>query len=80
MPSDSDNPGYQRSKGQRENDEPGGQLHREIGGAYPLRIGAGQTGDGECQEASDRAEPTDGESDMGDEHELAETRCHIHGV
>src|SRR6266511_2604722 len=43
-----DKPGYQRGEAQRDDDEPGGQPHREIGGSNHLSILAGQTGDGEA--------------------------------
>jgi hypothetical protein len=40
-------PGYQRSEGQRDKDEPADQLHREIGGTDDLNILTGQTDEGE---------------------------------
>ena len=51
---------------------PGCQLHRDIGTTHGLSILDGQTGDGESQEADDRAEPADRGSDMHGERELAE--------
>lgn len=59
----------------QDDDEPAGQLHREVGGAHQLSILARQTGNGESQEAGDRAEPADRGRDMRGERDLAKTGC-----
>ena len=43
-----DKPGEQRGEGQRDDDVPAGQLHRDPGGTHRLGILAGHSGDTEC--------------------------------
>src|SRR5262245_56280614 len=52
--------------------------HVEIETTHKLTIVTGQTGDGESQEAGDRAEPAYRGSDMRGEREFAEAGCNGH--
>src|SRR5712664_1083591 len=74
-----DNPGEQRSEGQRDEHEPGSRLHHDIDATPRLSILAGQAEDGESEENNDSAEPTDRGSDMRRERELANAGWHGHG-
>src|SRR5258706_4765987 len=73
-----DHPAEQRGKGEWDDDEPGEQLHRRIGGAHQLSIPTGQTDEGEREEGGDRAKPADRGRDMPGERGLTEARRHDH--
>jgi len=74
-----DKPGKKWSERQRHDDEPGSQVHCQIGGADDLRVLAGQGRDGESQESSNRAQQADRRGNMRSESEFSQSGCHGDG-
>jgi hypothetical protein len=54
-----DESGHERGNAERDDGEPGGHVHCELGGTHHHGIWARKTGHGERQEAGDGPEPAD---------------------
>ena len=64
--------------GKRDEDEPSGGCHHQVGSAHGLLVLAGHGNDGECKEDEHRADPADGRRDVSGEREPAQTGSHHH--
>src|SRR2546430_3800501 len=73
-----DEAGQQRGDTQRDDDEPGGQMHRDVRRSHHLRIVARDPRDRESEECRDRAKPTDRGRDVRGQRKLAGSGCHHH--